>query len=51
VLKGEIKALATKILKKDTQNSIALYQFPKKPYTLARFEPTIFCCGGGDNDH
>jgi hypothetical protein len=22
-----------------------------KPYTLARFEPTIFCSVGGDDDH
>jgi hypothetical protein len=22
-----------------------------KPYTIARFEPTIFCSGGGDDDH
>jgi hypothetical protein len=31
------------------KNSIAMYKF-LKTYTLERFEPTIFCSGGGDDD-
>jgi hypothetical protein len=34
-----------------TQNSIARHQSPKNPYILARFEPTISCSVGGDDDH
>jgi hypothetical protein len=29
----------------------ALLWLPKKPYTLAGFEPWIFCSGGGRDGH
>jgi hypothetical protein len=32
-------------------NSTAEYKFLKKPYTLAGFEPGIFCSVGGRGDH
>jgi hypothetical protein len=28
-----------------------MYKFLKKPYTLAGFEPGIFCSVGGRDDH
>jgi hypothetical protein len=32
------------------RSSIAIHEF-LRPYTMERFEPTIFCCNGDDDDH